>query len=281
MAGDPPERPPRTAALEDGDLEGVGRQLAVGATRVAAEEADREAERLGQAHPVVPALTQADLDLLGRPAHDDEPVLVADRPVVGEAVDLVGLRGAAHLGDDDLDLVRLGLLGEDRPEGLGVGVGETPGRDVGAVVGVAAQVGVPDAGDPEVLELVVLADRGEPDPVVDLRDLVQAAAGVLGDEGDAVVVAEHDDRATAGDPLAREVGPVLHQLLGRDVERHAGGHRAPPGLPRRSSMIASTTGSMSSLGTNRDPPSSTSPTVGQIRLPLSGPPVAESSSAAS
>ena len=90
-----------------------------------------------------------------------------------------------------------------------------------SVVGVAAQVGVAHPGHPQVLELVVLADRGEGDPVVDLGDLVQRPARVLADEGDAVVVGEHHDRPSAGDPLAREVGPVLHQLLGRDVERHA------------------------------------------------------------
>ena len=42
-----------------------------------------------------------------------------------------------------------------------------------AVVGVAAHVGQAHTGDAQVLELVVLADRGEADPVVDLGDLVQ------------------------------------------------------------------------------------------------------------
>jgi hypothetical protein len=55
----------------------------------------------------------------------------------------------------------------------------SPGWSRRAVVLVAAQVGVADAGQPQVLELVVLADRGEGDPVVDLADLVQRVAGVL------------------------------------------------------------------------------------------------------
>ena len=242
---------------------------------------DGQRERLGQVHALAPLLLQAGLDLLRSPAHGDEAVLVGDRAVVGEPVDLVGLGVAADLGDDDLDLVGLGLLGEHRAQGLGVGVGQAARGDVGAVVGVAAQVGVAHPGHPQVLELVVLADRGEGDPVVDLGDLVQRPAGVLADERDAVVVGEHDDRPAAGDALAREVGPVLHQLLGRDVERHPGGHRAPPGLSTREAMMASTTGAISSSGTNRAPSSSTTPIVGQIRRPTSGPPVAESSSAAS
>ena len=91
----------------------------------------------------------------------DEPqhVLVVGDAQVGAHLVAGQVQGADH--DDDLDLVRLGLLGEDRPQGLGVGIGQCPGGDIGAVVGVAAQVGVPDAGDAQVLELVVLADGGE------------------------------------------------------------------------------------------------------------------------
>jgi hypothetical protein len=140
-------------------------------------------------------------------------VLVGDRPVVGESEDLVALGGRTHLGDADLDLVGLGLLGENRPQGLRVGIGQPSRRHVGAVVGVAAQIGIPDAGDPQVLELVVHADGSERDAVVDLGDLAQALR-VLRDEDDAPVVLQHDDRAAAGDALARVVGLVLHQLLG-------------------------------------------------------------------
>ena len=50
---------------------------------------------------------------------------------------------------------------------------------------------------------------------------MQRLGRVLRGEQDAVGVLHGDDRAAAGDALAREVGPVLHQLLGRDVERHA------------------------------------------------------------
>ncbi len=282
LAGDAAERAPRAVAVEHRHLE-LGRgELAGGATGgVGAEQAHGQQQRLGQVQALAPLLLQAGLDLLRSPAHGDEPVLVGHRAVVGEPVDLVGLGGRADLGDDDLDLVGLGLLGEHRAQGLRVGVGQAARGDVGPVVGVAAQVGVAHAGHPQVLELVVLAHRREGDPVVDLGDLVQRPAGVLTDERDAVVVGEHHDGPAAGDSLAREVGPVLHQLLGRDVERHPGGHRAPPGLSTRAAMMASTTGAISASGTKRDPSPSTTPIVGQMRRPTSGPPVAESSSAAS
>ena len=65
------------------------------------------------------------------------------------------------------------------------------------------------------------------------------------------VVAEHHHGPAAGNSLARVVGPVLHQLLGRDVERHR--HRAPPGLSRRSATICSTTPASCSSGRNRSP----------------------------
>src|SRR5690606_21915788 len=69
--------------------------------------------------------------------------------------------------------------------------------------------------------LVVLADPGEGDAVVDLADLPQRVARVLGDDGDAVVVGERHQAPAPGDALAGVVGPVLHHLLGRDVEGHA------------------------------------------------------------
>ena len=79
-----------------------------------------------------------------------------------------GLSGA-DLGHADLHLERLELVGEDRPEGLRVDVGERARRDVARVVGVAPQVDVADAAAAQALELAVAAGRREPDAVVDLR----------------------------------------------------------------------------------------------------------------
>ena len=160
---------------------------------------------------------------------------------------------AVDLADEDLHLVRLHLLGEDRRQRLGVGVGEVPSLDVLSPVGVPTQVREPDAGDPQILELAVLADAGERDPVVDLADLVQGRAGVLGDEQQPVRVLEPDHRASARDALVRVLRPVLHHLVGRDVrhERHQasllqhGGDRRrdvrPRALRRRPSAVTATT----------------------------------------
>ena len=71
-----------------------------------------------------------------------------------------------------------------------------------------------DACDPQVLELVVLADSREADAVVDLAVLVQCAGGILGDDGDTAVVFEGDEAAPARDALARVVRAVLHDLFG-------------------------------------------------------------------
>ncbi len=214
-AGEPAEGASRPVAVQHGDLEGVGPQVpGLPARRVHGEGGDGEPERLGEGEAGPPGLGKAGRDLLGGPAHHDEAALVGDRAVVGQAVDLVPIGGGPDLRDDDLDLDRLGLGREDGAELLGVGVGQAAGGDVAAVVGVAAQVGVADAGHPQVLELVVLADRGEGDAVVDLADLVQGARGVLGREGDPPVVGDDDGRPAARDAFARVVGLVLHQLLG-------------------------------------------------------------------
>ena len=100
---------------------------------------------------------------------------VGDRAVVGDAVELrrLGLAEVRDLGHAQLDLVGLGLLGEDRAERLGVHIRQLAAGDVTPVVGVAAGVGELDAAAAQVVELVEPADRGEPDPVVQLADLLQ------------------------------------------------------------------------------------------------------------
>ena len=132
------------------------------------------------------------------------------------------------LGDEDLDLHRLHLVGEDLSEDLGVGVGQAAGVDVLAAVLVALEVGVADAGDAELVELVVLPDPRERDAVVDLAHLVQRGAAVLGGDEDALGIEDGDGAAAPGDALPGVVGPILHHLLRRDVEGHRH-ERAPPG----------------------------------------------------
>ncbi len=147
------------------------------------------------------------------------------------------------LGHEDLDLHRLQLVGEDVAEDLGVLIGERAGVDVVARVLVALEVGGADAGHAQLVELVVLADAGEGDPVVDLAHLAQRLGRVLGDDDDAVEIAQRHERPAACDALARVVGAVLHQLFGGDVERrrhlaslprpHLGRDRLEPRRPAR------------------------------------------------
>ena len=161
-------------------------------------------------------------DRLGLATEHGEAVLVDDGAVVEDAEQLVGLvRLAAHLRDEDLDLVRLHLVGEDLAERLRVRVGDAVRGDVLAGVLVPLEVREPDPADLEALELVVLADARERDAVVELADLEQGAARVLGQQQDAVGALERDQAATAGDALPGVVRPVLHDLFGRDVERLA------------------------------------------------------------
>jgi hypothetical protein len=207
-----------------------------------AERRHGQAQGVLEGGPVGVVLLEVGRHDVGRASHHAVALDVGHLAVVGEPVDLVVIRPVADLGDEELDLV--GLLpaaGEDGAEGLGVGVGQAPTGDVAAVVGVAAHVGQPHSGDAEVLELVVAADGGEGDAVVDLGDLVQRLGGVLRDEQHATGELDDHHRATAGDALAGVVGPVLHQLLGRDVEGHA--HRLapvmtqPPGVRRGAACV--------------------------------------------
>ena len=109
-----------------------------------------------------------------------------DRPVEEQVIHL-GLGGVlADLGHQYLDFVRLHLLREDRGERLRVRVRQVACLHVLAAVRIAPQVGQTDAGDPQILELAVLADAGESDVVVDLADLVQRRGGILGDEQESV-----------------------------------------------------------------------------------------------
>ena len=159
-------------------------------------------------------------------AHHDESFFVGDGPVEGQPVQVVLFLAGAHLGDGKFHLERFLLRGEDGTEALRVDAGQSPGRDVLPVVGVAADVRVPHPGLAEAFEFVVLADRGERDLVVDLADLVQRRRRVLRHEGDPVPAADHHHRAAPGDAFPCEIRTVLHQLFGRNIELL--GHLRPP-----------------------------------------------------
>ena len=135
--------------------------------------------------------------------------------------ELIIFGSEADLGDEDLDLHRLHLVGEDLAQDLGVLIAEAPSVDVLTAVGEALEVGCSNSRDPELIELVVLTDAGEGDPVVDLADLAKRGGWVLGHDQNALVVLGGDERAAPCDPLTRVVGAILHDLFRGDVERHA------------------------------------------------------------
>ena len=124
-ADDPPEGPTGPVPVEHGDLKlvgGEGPSLSPG--WVGRERGDGHNEGVRERHTLAPASLEALLRGPAGTAHDDEPVLVGDRPVLGESIDLVAFGGQADLRNTQLDLVGLRLLGEHRPQGLGVGVGQ-------------------------------------------------------------------------------------------------------------------------------------------------------------
>ena len=137
---------------------------ALGAARL--ERVDRDLHRVGQVGVLGVGVLERGDDRLGRAAHHDEMRLVGDRPVVGDPVQLrrFGLAVVSDLGHAQLDLVRLGLLGEDGAQRLRVDVGQLPAGDVAAVVGVAAGVGELDAAAAQVVELVELGRRRRSPP---------------------------------------------------------------------------------------------------------------------
>src|SRR5690606_1616169 len=216
-------------------------------------------------------------------AEHGEVRLVDHRAVVEDAEHEVLGGFGPHLGDEDLDLHRLHLVGEDLAEDLRVLVREAAGVDVLAAVRVALEVGVADARDAQGVELVVATDPGEADAVVDLAHLAEPL-GVLGADEDALLAHQCDEAAATGDALAGVVGPVLHHLFGCDVERHA--HEALPSVPPsapgtvRSAMRARNRSATSSFATRVNPSAVMVATVGKMPRTRSGPPVAESSSAA-
>ena len=192
-------------------------QLAIGSAERAGGSDERRTERelvdVDVLHPAG--------DRLGIAAQHAEAPLVHDGAVVQDVEQLIGVPLGADLGHQDLDLHRLHLVGEHLTEDLRVLVGQAARVDVVARVLEALQVGGTHTGHAQLIELVVLADAGEGDAVVDLADLAQGVRRVLGHERDAVEVADGHQRTTAGDALACIVGTVLHDLLGCDVERHA------------------------------------------------------------
>ncbi len=139
------------------------------------EGVDGDLHRLGQLGVLGEGLVELLDDRLRRAAHHHEVGLVGDRAVIRDAVELgrLGLAVVGDLGHTQLDLVGLGLLGEDRAERLRVHVGQLAAGDVTPVVGVTPGVRELNAPAAQVVELVEPADRGEPHPVVELADLLQ------------------------------------------------------------------------------------------------------------
>ncbi len=160
------------------------------------------------------ALIQEGADLFRVAADRDRAVLVHDRAVVRQPVDLVALGPGPDLGDHQLHLVRLlGRTGEDGSQRLRIDVRQSTRRHVVAVIGVSAQIGVAHSADAEILVFVVLSGGGETDPVIDLAELVQRTGRVLADEHNAVGVLQHNQAATTGDALPGVFRPVGHGLL--------------------------------------------------------------------
>ena len=96
-------------------------------------------EGLSQAHPRPEALPHPTVDDVGLAAEHGETLLVHDRAVVLDVVQLIlavrlvlvaVLVRYPHLRHQDLDLERLHLVGEDLVEGLRVRVRERAGVDV-------------------------------------------------------------------------------------------------------------------------------------------------------
>ena len=180
------EAAPAVRPGQDRDLEVVGHERSVRT----GERVDAGADRGSQVEALLPGLVEAAGDRLGVAAEHAEASFVHHGAVVEDVEQLIAGAVVGHLGDEDLDLHRLHLVGEDLPEHLRVAVGQAARVDIVAAVLVALEIGGAHAGDAELIELVVLADAGEGDPVVDLADLAQGVRRVLGNERDAVAVAQ-------------------------------------------------------------------------------------------
>ena len=139
----------------------------------AGQAADGQPDSAGEPQRRSPALGNDGRDPFRLAAHHNEAVLVGDRPVERQPVQVVLFRRGAHLGHGKFHFEWFLLGGENRAEALRIDAREAPGGDVLTVIGVAADIRVPDPGLAQAFKFVVLADGGEGDLVVDLTDLVQ------------------------------------------------------------------------------------------------------------
>ena len=129
----------------------------------------------GQSGPVGPGQPPGDGFRLA--TQSGEAVFVDDGAVVEDVENLVLAGTRPDLGHEDLHLQGFHFMGEDVAHVAGVEVGQRAGVDVLPAELVTLDVGVLDPGHPQLVELVVLADAGEGDPVVDLADLVERTRG--------------------------------------------------------------------------------------------------------
>src|SRR6202008_2350119 len=170
---------------------------------------------------------------------------------------------------------------------LRVDVGQLPTGDVAAVVGVAAGVGELDSAAAQIVEFVELARGRKAHAIVEFADLLQRPRRVLRDEQHTTGIGQRYHAAAPRNALARELAALTHRLFGRDEIRKT--HFSPRGLAsgpevsarERLSMTSLASSAMRLSGTSAAPSAPMLTAGGKIPRTRSGPPVAESSSAAS
>ena len=213
-------------------------------------------------------------------------MFISNRPIEGQSIHLILGGALPYLRYNNLDLKRFGVFGKDGSQCLGIGIGKTAASDVFAIVGIPPGVCEPHPGYSKAFKFVVFTDRGEGNAVINLADLVQCTRRVFGHKCDPISVLNDNDTSPSSNALAGVVGLVLDDLFGGNIKRHTHQRsplapREPPESPVRLTINSRMIGSSSSSVKRRYPSASTTVTIGKIPRVKSGPPVAESSSAAS
>ena len=147
-------------------------------------------------------------------------MLVHHRAVIEHVEESADIGGMAHLGNENLDFHWLHFMGENLAENLGVVIREASSINVISAVLKSFEVSGTHTSHPKLIKLVVATHCGKRNAIVDFGEFPESVRRIFCNQSNALVVHKSTHTATASDSLSGVVGPILHNLFGRNVRRH-------------------------------------------------------------
>ena len=147
-------------------------------------------------------------------------MLVHHRAVVKHVEKPADIGGMSNLGNENLYFHWLHFVGENLAENLGVVIRQASSINVISAVLKAFEVSGTHTSHSKLIKLVVATHCGKRNAIVNFGEFPERVRRIFRNQSNALVVHERTHTAAASDTFPGVVGPILHNLFGRNVRRH-------------------------------------------------------------